>query len=113
MSKPRDPAELFHAVTAALSAEDWEAVAALCDPVGLRAFQQQLITQYQRPAHVAEMNADWILAHNPDMPREDAEHQLRAHQRMFEPDRLTRELPAFESLAMLEAVTPALACAVA
>ncbi len=111
MSKPRDPVELFQAVTAALSAENWDAVAALCDPVGLRRFQHQLLVQYRRPAHVAEMNADWVLKHNPEMPREVAEYTARAHQRFFEPDRLRSELPAFESLAMLETVTPARAFA--
>lgn len=101
-----DPVELFHAVAAALSAEDWDSVVALCDPISMRLFHRQLVSQYQVP--VQALTAEVFLQHDPEMPREVAEYRAREHgQRFGDPaERLSRELPAFADLSVLESATP-------
>ena len=108
-----DPLELFRAAVAAVNAEDWDAAAALCDPVSLRAFHRQLLEQFAPREPHRPLTVEEYLRHAPEMPRAVAEYHVTQHQRLADPaERLRRELPGIADAGALDALTPEQAFAV-
>jgi hypothetical protein len=108
-----DLLELFRAAVAAVNAEDWDAAAALCDPVSLRAVHRQLLEQFAPREPHQPLTVDEYLRHSPEMPRAVAEYHVTQHQRLADPaERLRRALPGIVDAGALGALTPEQAFAV-
>lgn len=107
MSDPASEAiETFRQVAAALEERNWQAAAALCDPVSLRIFHRQLLEQFKPRIHA--LNVDDFRRHQPDMPIEVAEYQLNQF-KLHQAERLSRidhELAGVTSLQELAELDP-------
>ncbi|MEP6729375.1 MAG: hypothetical protein ABJE10_02000 [bacterium] len=113
MTTYTDPVVLFGAAADALNAEDWTAVARLCDPASLAGFRRALLEQFATPAPPFVTSLDEYMRNFPDTPRAVAEHQFEQYQSQMDPVRRMRwELPTADSIAALEALSPeeAFAC---
>jgi hypothetical protein len=94
----KDPIELFRAAVEGLEQEKWLDVAALCDPVSLRAFKHSFLSQFDLGPQVS-WTVDELLRFSPDMPRAVAEYQIAQIQRQSDPAaRLAWEFPLAGSI---------------
>ena len=79
-----DPLRLFNAAVSALNAEDWTAVARLCDPVSLRSFHRELLEQFAPSTPMPTLTIDDIRKGRPEMSVEAAEYELEHHRKLME-----------------------------
>ncbi len=102
----KDPIELFRAAVEGLEEEKWREVAALCDPVSLRAFKQSFLSQFELAPQVS-WTVDELIRFSPDMPRAVAEYQIVQIQRQSDPAvRLAWEFPLIGSIEDLRDLEP-------
>lgn len=108
MSDTSDPVRLVEAAGRALNAGDWAAVAALCDPVSLRAHRRGLLDQYAPAEPPRVPTVDEYRRAVPDMPREVAEYHLARMADQFDAARsLADELPGIGSVEALRTLPEA------
>ena len=101
-----DPLELFRTVNALADAEDYLAVAHLCDPVSLRAFHRNEIARLVDPPTFREWTVDDMLRHQPEMPREVAEYNMvQQRKHAAERNTIADELPGIDTPAALIAAS--------
>lgn len=99
------PKGLFDAAVAALAAEDWFALAGLCDPHSLERFRSGMVRQYTREP--SSISVDDYLRHAPDMPREVAEYHISVVEKNADPRaRFREDLPTVQSIGDLTNLSP-------
>ncbi len=104
MTTHADPIALFTAAVDALYAQDFLAVARLCDPMTLTWFKRNQVAQYQ--SRVVPPSVDQLLAAKPDLPRAAAEWQVSTMQRTTPAARFSRDFPDLASPNELETLSP-------
>ena len=109
MNTYSDPLALFAAAVDALNRENWDGVAALCDPVSLSAFKRNLIDNLSPPAkETHNLTATEFMKAVPNMPRAVAEYQVSRFRETLDPkQRLRDQVPSVKSREDLESMDPA------
>ena len=114
MAEPASQAlDTFRRAADALEKRDWHGVAALCDPISLRVFHRQLVEQFAPRTPPPESTVSELRRHQPDMPPEVAEYQIKQMQQLHA-ERLSRmedEVAGVHSVEELRALDPVEACA--
>jgi hypothetical protein len=101
-----DPVSVFEKALACLQADDFAGAAACCDPVSLRAFQRQMVSQYVPEEPIRPLTIEDMLRAAPDMPRDVAEYHVRQRQEWDEQRKdVSRELPGISDGAALRAAS--------
>ena len=70
-----NPAAVLDAAFDALNLDDWAGFVELCDPVSLRAFKSETLDDYAEDRDEYHVEAEDLLDHEPEMPREAAEYK--------------------------------------
>jgi hypothetical protein len=101
-----DPLTLFHAAHAAYTAEEWLALARLCDAASLAAFRDQLVLQYTRELPSRTQLIESYAGHSPGTPRDVVEQHVDLVRRPAD-ERLRSDLPGVGSVQLLLELSPA------
>jgi hypothetical protein len=100
-----DPATLFRAVIEALNDEDWETIAALCDPSSLTIFYRQLLRRYGQEQ--PKITVEDYLRNAPEMPREVAAWEVeKLNKSRSAGQRLRQEIPGVGDMTELRGLGP-------
>jgi hypothetical protein len=108
LSTYSNPLPLFAAAVDMLNAEDWPAVARLCDPAGLASFKRGLIDNLAPPSTQSQkLTATELMKAVPNMPRAVAEYQVTRFRESLDPKhRMREQLPTIKSREALESLDP-------
>jgi hypothetical protein len=102
------PSQIITDAVAAIDREDWAAFIDLCDPVSVRRFKNELVSQFSDNGYSRGVEVEDFLEEMPEIPREVAEHYVEEMNSKRDPAyRLSIELSTVSSLAELQGLEPA------
>lgn len=101
------PVQIVTDAVAAIERGDWGAFIALCDPVSLRRFKNDLVWQFSDHGYSKGVTVEDFMEEMPDMPREVVEYNLAEMERYRDPSlRLQLEISTVSNLDELKRLEP-------
>lgn len=101
------PSQVVVDAVAAIERGDWKAFIALCDPVSIRRFKNELVWQFSDHGYAPPITVEDLMSEMPDLPREVAEYNLTRMNRYRDPvERLQLELSTVSSVDELQSLDP-------
>ena len=101
------PSQVLTDAVAAIERGDWQAFIALCDPVSVRRFRNDVVWQLSDHGYSPGVTVEDFMSENPDMPRQVAEYNVAQMEQYRDPAlRMELEISTVSSLDKLKSLEP-------